>query len=200
MLVRVASNGSIAYSGYFGGSGNDRGVAVALDSAGEVYFTGGTTSANFPAANAYRNYNAGLQDAFIAKLSADGATLRYSTYLGGSDGTSGQGETGNWIAVDSGGAAIVVGTTASNNFPVTGSAFQPVFGGGATGRVRGENQRGRELAVVLDILWRKQRRGRPSRAHRPRTERSTSAATPHLPFCPASTPFSRKAGTLMASL
>jgi uncharacterized repeat protein (TIGR02543 family) len=132
MLVRVASNGSMAYSGYFGGSGNDRGVAVALDSAGEVYFTGGTTSANFPAANAYRNYNAGLQDAFIAKLSADGATLRYSTYLGGSNGSSGQSETGNWIGVDSGGAALVVGTTASNNFPITGSALQPVFGGGAT--------------------------------------------------------------------
>jgi uncharacterized repeat protein (TIGR02543 family) len=132
MLARVASNGSIAYSGYFGGSGNDRGVAVALDSAGEVYFTGGTTSTNFPGVNAYRNYNAGLQDAFIAKLSADGATLRYSTYLGGSNGAWGQGETGNWIGVDSAGAAMVVGTTGSSNFPVTGSAFQPSFGGGAT--------------------------------------------------------------------
>ena len=132
MLVRVASNGSITYSGYFGGSGNDRGVAVALDSAGEVYFTGGTTSANFPAANAYRNYNAGLQDAFIAKLSADGATLRYSTYLGGSNGSLGTRRNRQLDRCRSAGAAIVVGTTASNNFPVTGSAFQPVFGGGAT--------------------------------------------------------------------
>ena len=116
LLARVASNGTIAYTGYFGGGGDDRGVAIALDSAGEVYFTGGTTSANFPYANAYRNSNAGLQDAFITKLSSDGATLRYSTYLGGSGGTPGQGEVGNWIGVDAAGAATVVGTTGLRTF------------------------------------------------------------------------------------
>ena len=132
LLARVASNGSIMYTGYFGGGGDDRGVAIALDSLGEVYFTGGTTSANFPYANAYRNSNAGLQDAFIAKLSSDGATLRYSTYLGGAGGTPGQGEIGNWIGVDATGAVIVVGTTGSPNFPITGTAVQTGFGGGAT--------------------------------------------------------------------
>ena len=132
LLARVSANGAILYTGYFGGGGDDRGVAIALDSAGEVYFTGGTTSVNFPAANAYRNANAGLQDAFITKLSSDGGTLRYSTYLGGSGGTPGKGEVGNWIGVDAAGAATVVGTTGSTNFPVTNSAIQLSFGGGAT--------------------------------------------------------------------
>lgn len=131
-LIHVSSSGSILHSGYFGGTGADRAIAVAVDASGEVYFTGATASTNFPAANAFRNFNAGMEDAFVAKLSADGSTLRYSSYLGGSGGVVGQGEVGNWIAVDATGAAIVVGTTGSTNFPTTGSALQPNFGGGAT--------------------------------------------------------------------
>ena len=131
LLARINNDGSIAYTGYFGGSGTSA-VAVAVDASGEVYFTGGTTSGNFPAANAYRNYNSGLQDVFVTKLSFDGSLLRYSTYLGGSGGVPGQGEVGNWIGVDGTGAALVVGTTSSNNFPVTGTAAQSSFGGGAT--------------------------------------------------------------------
>ena len=131
-LARLNANGSIAYTGYFGGSGEDRAVAVAVDAAGEVYFTGGTTSPNFPVANAFQNANQGMQDAFIAKLSADGGTLRYSSYLGGSGGAVGLGEVGNWIGVDATGVATIVGITGSTNFPVTATALQPYFGGGAT--------------------------------------------------------------------
>ena len=131
-LAHVNADGSVAYAGYFGGTGADRAVAVAVDAAGEVYFTGGTASATqFPVANAFRGYS-GMQDAFVAKLSADGGTLRYSTHLGGSGGTVGQPEVGNWIGVDATDAAMVVGITGSDNFPTTGSAFQPSFGGGAT--------------------------------------------------------------------
>ena len=131
-LARLTSSGSIAYTSYFGGSGDDRAVAVALDTADEVYFTGGTTSTNFPVGNAFQNTNRGLQDTFIAKLSSDGSAMRYSTYLGGSGGAAGLGEVGNWIGVDGTGAAIVVGITGSNNFPITSTAVQPYFGGGAT--------------------------------------------------------------------
>ena len=131
-LARVSSSGSVTYTSYFGGSGDDRAVAIALDASGELYFTGGTTSANFPVGNAFQNTNHGLQDAFVAKLSADGGTMRYSTYLGGSGGAVGLGEVGNWIGVDTSGVAIVVGITGSNNFPVTGTAIQPYFGGGVT--------------------------------------------------------------------
>ena len=102
-LARLTSSGSIAYTSYFGGSGDDRAVAVALDTADEVYFTGGTTSTNFPVGNAFQNTNRGLQDTFIAKLSADGSAMRYSTYLGGSGGAAGLGEVGNWIGVDADG-------------------------------------------------------------------------------------------------
>jgi hypothetical protein len=131
-LARVNANGSIAYTGYFGGNGEDRAVGITVDSAGEVYFTGGTTSANFPVANAFQNANQGIQDAFVAKLSADGGTLRYSSYLGGSGGAVGLGEVGNWIGVDATGVATIAGITGSINFPVTPTALQPYFGGGAT--------------------------------------------------------------------
>ena len=131
-LARVTSSGSITYTSYFGGSGDDSAVAVALDAAERSVFHGGTTSTNFPVGNAFQNTNRGLQDSFIAKLSSDGSTMRYSTYLGGSGGAVGLGEVGNWIGVDTTGAAIVVGITGSNNFPITSTALQPYFGGGVT--------------------------------------------------------------------
>jgi hypothetical protein len=90
MLAKVNSSGAVTSMGYFGGSGDDRATAAAVDGSGEVYFTGSTTSAQFfPVASAYSGYKGG-QDAFIAKLSGDGRTLRYSTYLGGTGGVPGQ--------------------------------------------------------------------------------------------------------------
>ena len=75
------------YSTYLGGSDDDVGVGVAVDAAGHAYVTGYTLSANFPVTpGAYQTSFGGdpYPDAFVAKLSADGAGLVYSTYLGGS--------------------------------------------------------------------------------------------------------------------
>jgi hypothetical protein len=84
----------LSYSTYLGGSGEDLGNGIAVDSSGNAYVTGRTTSTNFPTANALYAANGG--DAFVAKLNAAGSALVYSTYLGGS-GDDG----GNGIAVDS---------------------------------------------------------------------------------------------------
>jgi hypothetical protein len=103
----------ITYSTFLGGSGIDAATAVAVDSTGSTYITGFTDSANFPTANPARNFNAGGNEVFIAKLNPSGNSLMYCTYIGGAGDDRGYG-----IAVDAVGSAYVTGWTASQNFPV----------------------------------------------------------------------------------
>jgi hypothetical protein len=118
----------LAYSTYLGGNAYDSGSAIAVDPAtGDALVTGATGSADFPTANPFQPNYGGGEDAFVARLSADGSTLVYSTYLGGSNFDYGKG-----IAVDPGtGDVLVIGTTASTNFP-TANALQPTYGGGGS--------------------------------------------------------------------
>ncbi len=116
---------SVTYATYLGGLAEDDGYGIAIDSTGNAYVTGQTKSTNFPGATA-ANYAGGF-DVFVAKISADGSTLMYSTYIGGSGDDS-----GNAIAVDSSGNVFVAGGTSSTtNFPTTAGAAQTVFGGGS---------------------------------------------------------------------
>ncbi len=82
-VVKMSSAGVLTYGTYLGGSGNEHATAIAVDSAGSAYITGGTFSSNFPIANAFQAANAGGQDAFVTKLGSAGNSLGYSTYLGG---------------------------------------------------------------------------------------------------------------------
>jgi hypothetical protein len=118
-----ASGNQLVYSTYIGGSGNDQGQAVAIDSNDNVYITGSTNSANFPIANALQPSSGGGGDAFVAKINSNGQTLVYSTYLGGNGA-----DTGSGIFVDASGNAYITGTTASSNFPAV-NAFQPSLNG-----------------------------------------------------------------------
>ena len=114
-----ASGTALVYSTYLGGAGTDQGSAIAVDASGNVYVTGTTTSANFPTTSgAFQTKYGGNSDAFVAKLSADGSKLVYSTYLGGSDADFGRG-----IAIDPSGNAYVAGQTSSTGFP-TQSPYQ----------------------------------------------------------------------------
>lgn len=129
-LTKLSADGSaIVYSTYLGGSGNDNGFAVTVDSGGIAYITGSTSSTDFPTtANAFQKILASsVSNAFVAKLSASGNSLQYSTYLGGNG--SYFGDAGTALAIDSSGAAYVTGSTDSSNFP-TKNAFQSSFGGG----------------------------------------------------------------------
>ncbi|MEM2842244.1 MAG: SBBP repeat-containing protein, partial [Thermoproteota archaeon] len=77
----------ISYSTYLGGTGFDYGLAIAVDSSGNVYVTGYTTSSDFPTKNAYDGELGGREDAFVAKFDltqSGSASLLYSTYSGGS--------------------------------------------------------------------------------------------------------------------
>jgi hypothetical protein len=105
---------SLVYSTYLGGAGGADVIrAIALDSANNAYLTGFTYSTDFPVTNT-RRFNAGNTDAFVTKISADGSTIIYSTYLGGKGDDYGQG-----ISVDADGNSYVTGNTSSPNFPIT---------------------------------------------------------------------------------
>ncbi|HEX4378848.1 MAG TPA: SBBP repeat-containing protein, partial [Candidatus Acidoferrum sp.] len=127
-VTKLNSAGSaLVFSTYLGGSGAsgkfDSATGVAVDSTGNVYVTGTTPSTDFPitAANAFQIVNNGTPlNGFFTKLDPTGATLLYSTYLGGSGSDSSAA-----IALDSNGNAYMTGTATSTNFPVTpGTAIQ----------------------------------------------------------------------------
>jgi hypothetical protein len=139
-VVRYNTAGSlIEYSASIGGSGNDQGLGIAVDSSGAAYLTGLTQSANFPLVNPLVNPNStpvvdspietlsGGQDAFVAKLSSDGSALLFSAYLGGSGL-----DQGNGIVTDLGnnGNIYVAGTTSSpdiiaNLVPMSNGSYTP---------------------------------------------------------------------------
>lgn len=111
----------LLYSTYLGGSGDEEAMGVAVDSLGNAYVTGWTSSTNFPTSGAVQASNGGgTSDAFVTKLNPTGSQLVYSTYLGGSGNGSTQylDEVGESIVVDRAGNAYVTGITSSANFPL----------------------------------------------------------------------------------
>jgi hypothetical protein len=117
----------LVYSTYIGGSGDDRGYAIAVDGRGYAYVTGYTYSTDYDVTpGAFQTgFGGGWRDVFVTKLNATGTALVYSTYIGGSDGEEGYG-----IAVDGSGNAYVTGRTFSPDYDVTPGAFQTTNGGG----------------------------------------------------------------------
>jgi hypothetical protein len=130
-----AAGTALVYSTYLGGSLADSGNGIAVDSSGNAYITGNTSSTNFPTANPFQSANAGAglgtSNAFVTKLNAAGNALVYSTYLGGSGVNAFAGDFGNGIAVGSSGNAYVTGVTQSFDFPVA-----PIING-LQGELRG---------------------------------------------------------------
>ena len=103
---------ALVYSTYLGGNSGEEGYRIAFDGSGNAYITGGTLSTNFPTKNPIQASQAGVRDAFVAKIDANGSALVYSTYLGGNSF-----DYGNGIAVDGNGNAYITGGTLSANFP-----------------------------------------------------------------------------------
>lgn len=125
-VTKLAPDGStVIYSTFLGGAALDDADTVAVGGRGDAYVRGVTVSPDFPTTpGAFdRTFNGGF-DAWVARLSADGSSLRYSTFLGGSNFDSGSG-----IAVDRTGAAYVGGITGSPEFPTTPGAYDRTFEG-----------------------------------------------------------------------
>jgi hypothetical protein len=94
------------YSTYLGGTGFDSGAGIAVDSAGNAYVTGATSSADFPLKNAFQDsLFEGVSSIFVSRLNASGSALTYSTFIGAEFGNS----IGYSIAVDASGNAYVTG-------------------------------------------------------------------------------------------
>jgi hypothetical protein len=111
----------LVYSTYLGGTGDEQGSRIAVDSSGNAYVAGATNSPGFPTSNALAGQSSlsGSSAAFVTKINASGTDWVYSTYLGGNNITS-----ASSIALDSSGNAYVTGNTNSSNFPITPNAFQ----------------------------------------------------------------------------
>jgi len=121
VITKINADGSsVLYTTYLGGTLDEWAPAIAVDSKGTAYLTGSTQSTDFPTKNAIQSTNHGTYDAFVTKISPDGSSLVYSTYLGGTVYDAGTG-----IAVDKAGNAYVVGMTGSTDFP-TANALQSV--------------------------------------------------------------------------
>ncbi len=141
-VTKLSSTGAMVFSTYLGGSQNEHAGGIAVDATGNVYVAGGTFSTNFPTKSPLQSANGGGQDAFVTKIAAGGASLVYSSYLGGTGGSVSLPEQANGIAIDSSGNAYVGGVTNSINFPVTSGAFQTAFRGGQDGFVTKINSAG----------------------------------------------------------
>jgi len=131
-IISASGGYAYGYSSYLGGSSHDSGNGIAVDGAGNIYVTGGTSSSDFPTYRAVQPaYGGGggdmyTGDAFVTQIiSAGGAyTYGYSTYLGGNNS-----DVGSRLTVDETGNAYVSGETTSPNFP-TRHAIQLSYGGG----------------------------------------------------------------------
>jgi hypothetical protein len=123
----------LIYSTYLGGSDYDHAVGLRLDREGEVYVAGVTNSADFPVKNALQSVFGGVSDGFVAKLSASGSSLVFSTYLGGSSD-----DEVNAIALGRDRSVFVTGYTNSIDFPTTSGAFSTKCDGGTQPFCKGD--------------------------------------------------------------
>ncbi len=125
---------SLIYSSYFGGSSTEHGLCIARDSQNDIVLAGITYSSDFPTTlGAFDSTYNGQSDIFVSKISADGTTLVFSTFLGGSKHETFVG-TGNLyhtmeIAIDSEDNIVIYGTTQSIDFPTTEGAYNTTFNG-----------------------------------------------------------------------
>ena len=127
---------TLDYSTYLGGAfhegqgtnGYDQAWDIAVDNQGYAYIAGHSNSTDFPIHRplpGQGQYHDGLDDGFITKLGPDGSSLAFSSFIGTNRFDEAWG-----VAVDGAGNAYVVGTTTSDDFPVTPGAYQPNNAGG----------------------------------------------------------------------
>ena len=148
-VAKLTSNGAnYLFSTYFGGSGDDFGNAIAVDSSNTVFIAGSTDSPDFPIQGGHKSYLSGEQDAFFARFTADGNALYYSTYLGGSNYNS-----ANALALGPGGTVFIAGETDSGSSFPKKNAFQASPGGGLDGFVARYNPTLSSTSSLVMSSW-----------------------------------------------
>lgn len=131
-VAKLSNDGDrLLYSTYYGGSSDDRALGLDIDPAGNIYVSGDTDSRDFPTVNAFQSAFGGgsgasfdtLGDAFLFKLAAQGNSVIYSTYLGGSAN-----DRARAVSVDNEGNAAICGHTFSSNLPVLNATSSSLGG------------------------------------------------------------------------
>jgi len=125
----------LSYSTFLGGDQHETGYGIAVDSSGNAYITGETSSYGFPTSpgvfpttpEAYNRVYGGNGDVFVTKFNPQGSDLIYSTLLGGS-----QYDWSHTMVLDPDGNAYLTGYTESSDFPFTSNAYQKIKGGGTS--------------------------------------------------------------------
>lgn len=119
-VVKISSDGTVLINcTYYGGIAKDVAESIDVDENGTAYVVGWTGSSDLPVINAVKGTLGGDFDVFAFKLSSNGTTLDYSTYLGGEAR-----DFGRDITVGENGTAHMTGRTKSSDFQITGDAFQ----------------------------------------------------------------------------
>ena len=132
-VTKISPDGTgLIYSTFLGGTNQEVGESIAVDSFNSAYVAGWTLSTNFPTVDPTNSFLNGLtndqarfvffSDAFISKLSADGQSLVYSTLFGAENN-----DAALHIAVDGSQNAYITGYTYSTNFPKTVTNFFAAF-------------------------------------------------------------------------
>ncbi len=124
-VTELSADGSaLVFSTYLGASDYEGLFGLKLDSSGNIFVAGYTSSRDLPLVRPFQSNFGGFIDTWVAELSPGGTTLLFSSYLGGSDQESAYG-LDLWNN-----ELYIAGRTASNDFPVMSGAAQPTYGGG----------------------------------------------------------------------
>lgn len=142
VLIKFSSEGELLFSTYFGGSGDDWGTGVRVDSENNIIITGTTASTDFPTKNPLYSPT-GVDtdlDCFVAKFSSDGQELLFSTFYGGSllDWSYG-------VALDSEDNIAITGSTYSTDLPLNHSFDSSHSSGGVDAFITMFNSEGDSL-------------------------------------------------------
>lgn len=117
-VAKYYLNQSLAFLTYLGGFEEDSGQGIALDSNGDILVTGYSESTDFPVVHAFQPEKHDGNDAFLCKLSNDGSSLLYSTFIGGEAG-----EVGFSVVIDDQDQPVITGYSNSETFPITSGSY-----------------------------------------------------------------------------
>ncbi len=121
-VLQLSVDGRFRWASFLGGGDNDAALSCASDPVGNLYVAGRTSSANFPRLGTVRQHSGG-DDCFVLKLHRSGMP-QWSLLWGGSGSEQALG-----LAVDSMGNLALVGTSGSEDFPVSSGAYQTTLAG-----------------------------------------------------------------------
>lgn len=142
-VSKLGPNGDyLVWSTYLGGTDWDMAYALDIDAQGNLYVGGYTASADFPVTTgAAQEAMRGMSDGFVTKLSPNGSSLGYSTFVGGTD----RDYLYDLVCTDAG-EVYFTGYTFSSNFPTTSLAFDQSYNGYGDGFLGGLTVNGDALA------------------------------------------------------